>query len=81
MHTIEEASALKMQSKSPMRRFDEFRNRDMPLKVNNEDKHVSKKKYDLGLEIFQLKKEMGLFGEDKQQVSLDKILTERSKRK
>ncbi len=39
MQTIEEASALKMQSKSPMRRFDEFRNRDMPLKLdrNNED--------------------------------------------
>jgi len=62
-----------------MKQFNEFRNRDMPLKiVQNQPK---KKKYDLGLEIFELKKELGMFGEDKQMVSIEKILTERTKKK
>lgn len=56
---------LRMKSKSPMKRFDEFRNRDMPLKVGNEESKPRKKR-DLGLEIFELKKELGMFGEDKQ---------------
>ena len=54
----------------------------MPLKVNYPDEgQPKKKKYDLGLEIFELKKELGMYGEDKQQISIEKILTERSKRK
>ena len=48
-----------------MKQFNEFKNNDMPLKMvkNQESK---KKKNDLGLEIFELKKEMGMFGEDTQ---------------
>ena len=61
-----------------MKRFDEFRNRDMPLKVQDKDR---KKKHDIGLEIFELKREMGMLGDSKQDVSIDKILSERSKRK
>ena len=42
----------------------------MPLKIIQEDDRLNqvqykKKKYDLGLEIFELKKELGLYGEDK----------------
>ena len=53
----------------------------MPLKVLVANEDPKKKKHDIGLEIFELKKELGMFGEDKQQVSIDKILTERSKKK
>ncbi|CDW82922.1 iq calmodulin-binding motif family protein [Stylonychia lemnae] len=76
--TIDEG--LKMKSKSPIKSFHQGRNKDMPLKVSNEQQQ-KKKKYDLGLEIFELKKEMGMYGEDKQQLSIEKILTERSKKK
>ena len=42
----------------------------MPLKMNQpidhqEQQELRKKKHDLGLEIFELKKEMGLYGHDK----------------
>jgi len=63
-----------------MKRFDEFRNRDMPLKVQDKDKE-KKKKHDIGLEIFELKREMGMLGDSRQDVSIDKLLSERSKKK
>lgn len=69
-----------MQSKSPLKRFDEFKNRDMPLKVRN-DEPRQRKNHDLGLEIFELKKELGLLRLDKQGANIDKILTNREKNK
>ena len=51
----------------------------MPLK--KPDKKSQKKDHDIGLEIFELKKELGMFGQDKSSVSIEKILTERSKKK
>ena len=52
----------------------------MPLKVQDKDKE-KKKKHDIGLEIFELKREMGMFGDSRQDVSIDKLLSERSKKK
>lgn len=40
----------------------------MPLKIsvpNDDQKKNVKKKHDIGLEIFELKKELGMYGEDK----------------
>lgn len=57
----------KTKSKSPLTKK-QRNNRDMPLKINvNELDHhelelKKKKQHDLGLEIFELKKEMGLYG-------------------
>ena len=52
----------------------------MPLKRADNVDEKKKKQHDLGLDIFELKKEMGFFGYDKS-ISIEKILTERSKKK
>ena len=49
-----------MRSKSPLKYFENYKNIDMPLK--KPEKKTHKKDHDIGLEIFELKKELGMFG-------------------
>ena len=75
---------MQMKSKSPLKQFNLMKNKDMPLKIQNDLNEPPKprnKKYDLGLDIFELKKELGMYGQDKQLQSIEQIMTERHRQK